>query len=119
MCALSIPIENPSKCRLKISPLLFDCGLQLQPIGVKMKPAGEAVAGSAGEQPAKEYPAVRSSRSGSSIWAHLRGCKAIYSLTYEAARKGTVTFTVVPRLGYNPSVNSRARCSHSCCYGLP
>jgi hypothetical protein len=29
-------------------------GLQLQPVGVKMKPAGEAEAGSAGEQPAKE-----------------------------------------------------------------
>jgi hypothetical protein len=29
-------------------------GLQLQPVGVKIKPAGKAEAASAGEQPAKE-----------------------------------------------------------------
>jgi hypothetical protein len=39
---------------LKIPPLLCDRDLQLQPVGVKMEPADEAEAGSAGEQPAEE-----------------------------------------------------------------
>jgi hypothetical protein len=51
---LSTPVENSLFRRLKIPPSDRGEGLQLQPVGVKMKPAGEAAAGSAGEQPAKE-----------------------------------------------------------------
>jgi hypothetical protein len=52
--AVSIPTENSSFCRSKIPPRFGGEGLQLQPIGVKIKPAGEAEAGSAGVQPAEE-----------------------------------------------------------------
>jgi len=51
---LSTPVENSSFRRSKIPPPFWGEGLQLQPVGVKMEPAGEAEAGSAGEQPAKE-----------------------------------------------------------------
>jgi hypothetical protein len=58
----STTIARQCQRRLKIPPfagrkfphLAEDGGLQLQPVGVKMEPAGEAEAGSAGVQPAKE-----------------------------------------------------------------
>ena len=44
---VSTPVEN--------SPLRWDGGLQLQPVGVKMRPAGEAEeAGSGGDRPDEE-----------------------------------------------------------------
>jgi hypothetical protein len=51
---VSIPTENSSFCRSRIPPP-FGCeGLQFQPIGVKIKPAGEMDAGNAGVQPAEK-----------------------------------------------------------------
>jgi hypothetical protein len=51
---VSIPAEDFSFWRLKIRPVLGGRGLQMHPVGVKIEPAGEAEAGSAGEQPAEE-----------------------------------------------------------------
>jgi hypothetical protein len=51
---VSTPVEISSFRRLKNPHLAGGEGLQLQPVGVKMKPAGEAEAGHAGVQPAEE-----------------------------------------------------------------
>jgi len=51
---LSMLAENSSFCWAKIPPPCGGDGLQFQPAGAKMKSAGEAEAGSAGVQPAKE-----------------------------------------------------------------
>jgi hypothetical protein len=51
---LSTPVENSSFRRSKNPPPGLGEGLHFQPIGVKMIPAGEAEAGSAGVQPAEE-----------------------------------------------------------------
>ena len=51
---MSMLAENSSFCWAKIPPPCGGDGLQFQPAGAKMKSAGEAEAGSAGVQPAKE-----------------------------------------------------------------
>jgi hypothetical protein len=51
---MSTPVENSSFRRSKNPPPGLGEGLHFQPIGVKMIPAGEAEAGSAGVQPAEE-----------------------------------------------------------------
>jgi hypothetical protein len=47
-------LKFPHFAGRKIPHLTEGEGLQLQPVGVKMKPADEAEAGTAGEQPAEE-----------------------------------------------------------------
>jgi hypothetical protein len=47
-------LKTPHFAGRKFPHLPGDEGLQFQPVGVKMNPAGEAEAGSAGEQPAEE-----------------------------------------------------------------
>jgi hypothetical protein len=51
---LSTPVEISPFRRSKTPPPHWDEGLHFQPIGVKMRPAGEAEAGSGGDQPAEE-----------------------------------------------------------------
>jgi hypothetical protein len=47
-------LKIPHSAGRKFPHLLVVNGLQFQPVGAKMEPAGEAEAGNAGEQPAKE-----------------------------------------------------------------
>jgi hypothetical protein len=55
---LSTPVENSAFRRSKIPPPTGDEGLQIQPVGVKMKPAADAEAGRC-EKIAPEYEGVQ------------------------------------------------------------